>query len=82
MRPNKVKTAVQCSVCPMWVLAEFSSHGNLINSVSIPLLYICNFFLFLFVIGPKREKSKYFKMNSPTKRFVFFKELTTDENTI
>ena len=31
MRPNKVKTAVQCSVCRMWVFARFSSHDNLIN---------------------------------------------------
>ena len=37
MRPNKVETAVQCSVCRMLVFAEFSSHGNLINITSIPL---------------------------------------------
>ena len=24
-------TAVQCSVCRMWVFAGFSGHGNLIN---------------------------------------------------
>ena len=29
---------------------------------------------FLFV-GPKREKSKYFKMNRSTEKFIFFKEL-------
>ena len=32
MRPNKVETAVQCSVCRMWVFAGFSDHGNLINT--------------------------------------------------
>ena len=31
MRPNKIETAVQCSVCRMWVFAGFSGHGNLIN---------------------------------------------------
>ena len=38
MRPNKVETAVQCSVCHMWVFAGFSGHGNLINIISIPLI--------------------------------------------
>ena len=33
---------------------------------------VCNFFLFL-VLGLKREKSRYFKMNRSTKRFVIFK---------
>ena len=28
MRPNKVETAVQCSVCHMQVFAGFSCHGN------------------------------------------------------
>ena len=40
MRPNKVKTAVECSVCCMWMFAGFSGHGNLINIISIPLSYI------------------------------------------
>ena len=31
MRPNKVETAVQCSVCRMWVFAGFSGRSNLIN---------------------------------------------------
>ena len=31
MRPNKVETAVQCSVCRIWVFAKFSHHGNSIN---------------------------------------------------
>ena len=38
MRPNKVETAVQCSVCRMWVFAGFSGRGNLINIISIPLI--------------------------------------------
>ena len=39
-------------------------------------IYICKkISSFFFVEGPKREKSKYFKMNKSTKRFVFFKEL-------
>ena len=28
MRPNKVETAVQCSVCRISVFAGFSCHGN------------------------------------------------------
>ena len=39
MRPNKVETTVQCSVCHMWVFAGFSGHGNLINIISI-IIYI------------------------------------------
>ena len=31
MRPNKVETAVQCSVGRMWVFAGFSGYGNLIK---------------------------------------------------
>ena len=33
MRPNKVVTAVKCSVSHMEVLAGFSSHGNSINII-------------------------------------------------
>ena len=31
------------------------------------------FFLFVVVVGPMKEKIKYFKMNRSTKRFVFLK---------
>ena len=38
MRPNKVETAVQCSICRMWVFAGFSGDGNLIDIILIPLI--------------------------------------------
>ena len=40
MRPNKVETAVQCSVCRMEVLAGFSSLGNSINTHTHIYIYI------------------------------------------
>ena len=43
MRPNKVETAVQCSVCRMWEFAGFSGHGNLI--------YI---YIYIYIIAIKR----------------------------
>ena len=48
------------------MFAWFSSHGNLINILSIPL-YIYKFFLLV-----QRENKKYFKIRRSTKRFVFF----------
>ena len=42
-------------------------------------MWVCKnlfgFFFFWFGVRPKRAKSKYFKMNKSTKRFVFFKEI-------
>ena len=44
------------------------------NQTSYPNLYIrIKFFFFVFVVGPKREKSKYLKINRCTKRLIFFK---------
>ena len=37
MRPNKIETAVQCSVCRMWMFAGFSGHDNIINIY----IYVC-----------------------------------------
>ena len=54
MRPNKVETAVQCSLCRMWVFAGFSGHGNLNGMISIPLLYICGFLGNLKLVLKKR----------------------------
>ena len=45
MRPNKVETAVQCSVCRMWVFAGFSSHSDNIIIYEIPLLDLYIYFL-------------------------------------
>ena len=36
---------------------------------------VCVKFVFFFFVGPKREKSKYLKMNWFTKRFKFLNEL-------
>ena len=33
---------------------------------------VCVFVIFSFFVGPKREKSKYFKMNRSIKRFIPF----------
>ena len=41
IRPYKVETAVQYSVCCMQVVAEFSSHGNLIYTYIYIYIYIC-----------------------------------------
>ena len=40
MRPNKVETAVWCSICRMEVLARFFSHGNSINIIQFLYLNI------------------------------------------
>ena len=40
MRPNKVETAVQCSVCRMSVFAGFSCHGNSMIISIPPFIYI------------------------------------------
>ena len=47
MRPNKVETAVQYSVCCMEVLAGFSSHGNSINI--IPFLYSNVIYVYIYI---------------------------------
>ena len=48
MRPDKVETAVQCSVCRMLVLAGFSAHGNLINIYIYVCVCVCCIILYRF----------------------------------
>ena len=55
------------SIFRKWIV----SSKRCINILYI-YIYICEFFFF-FVVGPKREKSKNFKMNRFNERFVFFK---------
>ena len=45
--PDKVETAVQCSVCHMEVLTRFSSHGNSIDIYIYIYIYIFTRFLCL-----------------------------------
>ena len=39
MRPNKVETAVQCSVCRLWVFARFSRNDNYNITLIPPFKY-------------------------------------------
>ena len=46
MRPNKIETAVQCSVCRMKVFAGFSCHGN-------SKIYICIYiYIYIYCCTP------------------------------
>ena len=49
MRSIKVETAVQWSVCRMHVFAVFSSHGNLINLISIPLSLSLSLSIYIYI---------------------------------
>ena len=53
----------------------FHPHLNLHRNKIYIYVCTCKIFFSLFFVGPKRVKSKYFKMNRPTKRFISFWKL-------
>ena len=68
MRPNKVETAVQCSVCHMQVFAGFSCHGNS-KITSIPpfkkniynyiYIYVCVYiYIYIYIYIPYKFSKK------------------------
>ena len=63
IRPNKVKTAVQCSIHHVQVFARFLDHGNSIYNI-IPLLKKENVHLFFFFFFVRLFLSCYEQLSS------------------